>query len=351
VVRLFPNARLNRYDARVCLMGASMRRREFIGLFGGAAVCWPLATGAQQSGRPRLIAVVIATKEGDPDGEERLAAFEQTLADAGWKNGRDVRFEVRWLGGDPERIRSASEELTKLKPDVIFAGTTPAVAALHKIAGSIPIVFVLVSDPVGSGFVASLAHPGGSITGFLNFEASLVGKWLELLRLAAPSVRRVRALFNPQTSNATYYFETLRNAASAIGVPVVTGQVNNDVDIEVAINDLRGDGGLIVMPDGFTTVHRHVIIAKSAQFRVPAIYPYRAMAAKDGGLIAYGVDAIDFYRRAASYVDRILRGEMAANLPVQAPTKYDLVINLKTAKSIGLNISPTLLATADEVIE
>ena len=224
------------------------------------------------------------------------------------------------------------------------------IAALQKIAGAIPIVFVLVSDPVGSGFVQSLARPGGNITGFINFELSLVGKWLELLTETAPGVRRITALFNPQTSNGAYYLDTLRKAATAVGVPAAAAEVQNDNDVDVAIAKLQGDGGLIVMPDGFTSAHRQIIIAKAAQYRVPAIYPYGYMA-KDGGLIAYGAEAIDFYRRAATYVGRVLNGEKPADLPTQEPTKFEFAVNLKTAKALGLAMPESFLLRADEVIK
>jgi putative ABC transport system substrate-binding protein len=327
-----------------------VKRREFIALAGAVAAGWPLVVRAQQADRVRRVGVLIGTQEGDPEGMTRLAAFEQALAISGWINGSNVHIDVRWLAGDAERIPIETAELVSLQPDAIFAATTPVIAALKKIAGTIPIIFVLVSDPVGSGFVQSLAQPGGNITGFLNFESSLVGKWLGLLTEAAPGVRRVSALFNPQTTNRTYYLDTLRTAAATAGIPTVTAEVHDDNDVDVAIGRLQGDGGLIVMPDGFTSAHRQVIISAAAQYRVPAIYPYGYMAT-DGGLMAYGAEAIDFYRRAASYVDRILRGEKPADLPVQAPTKFQFIVNLKTAKALGLIVPPTLLATADEVIE
>jgi putative ABC transport system substrate-binding protein len=298
--------------------------------------------------RMRRVGVIVGTKEGDPEGMARLAAFTQGLADLGWVNGSNVRIDVGWLRGDADLIGSATTEMVARKPDVIFAVTTPVVAALQKVAGTIPIIFGLVSDPIGSGFVQSLARPGGTITGFLNFEASLVGKWLELL--ASLGARRAAALYNPLTSNGRYYLEVLNTAAQTIGIPAVTAEVANDDQIDTAIGKLEGGGGLIVMPDGFTTARRHVIIAKTAEHRVPAVYPYKNMAA-DGGLMAYGVDAIDFYRRAPAYVDRILKGEKPADLPTQQPTKFQLVVNLKTAKALGLELAPTLLARADEVIE
>src|SRR5665213_636951 len=325
-----------------------MKRRDFIMLAGGAAVTSPIVARAQQPASMRRLGVLMATKQGDTEGLAWLATFTQGLAEAGWSNGRNVRIDVVWLAGNADRIGSAAAEMVALKPDVIFAATTPVVAALQKIAGTIPIVFALVSDPIGSGFVQSLAHPGGTITGFLNFEASLVGKWLELL--AALGARRAAALFNPLTSNGKYYLDALNTAAAKIGIPAVSAEVASDDQIDVAIGKLEGNGGLIVMPDGFTSAHRQIIIAKAAQHRVPAIYPYSYMAT-DGGLIAYGVNTIDFYRRAPAYVDRILKGEKPADLPTEQPTKFQLVVNLKTAKALGLAVPPTLLATADKVIE
>ena len=324
-----------------------MKRRELIRLVGMAAAL-PLTARAQQTERMRRVGVLIGTKEGDPEGMARLAAFTRGLSDAGWVNGRNVRIDVGWLTGDADLIRSTTTEMVNLKPDVIFAVTTPVVAALQKIAGSIPIIFGLVSDPIGSGFVQSLARPGGTITGFLNFEASLVGKWLELL--AALGARRAAALYNPRTSNGRYYLDALNAAAAKVGVPAVAAEVANDDQIDAAIGKLEGDGGVIIMPDGFTSARRHVIIAKALDHRVPAIYPYRYMAA-DGGLMAYGVDAIDFYRLAPAYVDRILKGEKPADLPTQQPSKFQFVINLKTANALGLTVPPSVLARADEVIE
>jgi putative ABC transport system substrate-binding protein len=324
-----------------------VKRRELIKLVGVAASL-PFTARAQQTERVRRVGVLIGTKEGDPEGAARLAAFTQGLANLGWVNGGNVRVDVGWLTGDADQVRSTTTEMVGLKPDVIFAVTTPVVAALQKITGPIPIVFGLVSDPIGSGFVQSLARPGGTITGFLNFEASLVGKWLELL--AALGARRAAALYNPLTSNGRYYLEALNSASAKVGVPAIAEEVVDDDQIDAAIGKLTGDGGLIVMPDGFTSARRHVIIAKAAEHRIPAIYPYKYMAA-DGGLMAYGVDAIDFYRRAPVYVDRILKGEKPADLPTQQPTKFQLVVNLKTAKALGLSVPPTLLAWADDVIE
>lgn len=314
----------------------------------GAAVTGPFVARAQTPGPPRRVGVLIGTRPGDPEGMARLAAFSKGLADVGWVEGRNLHIDVGWLSGDGNLIRAAAADMVALKPDVIFAATTPAVAALKAIAGPIPIIFGQVSDPIGSGFVQSLARPGGNITGLLNFEASLVGKWLELL--IALGARRATALFNPQTSNGRYYLEALNAAAASAGVAATAAEVKSDEEIDTAIGELSGNGGLIVMPDGFTSARRHVIIAKAAQHRVPAVYPYPYMAT-DGGLIAYGVDAIYFYRRAPVFVDRILKGEKPADLPTEQPTKFELVINLKTAAALGLEVPPTLLARADQVIE
>src|SRR5947209_1685029 len=324
---------------------SSMKRRQFMGLIGGAVAALSRSAAAERMPR---VGVLIGTKEGDPEGTARLAAFSQGLRELGWVDGSNVRIDVGWLTGDAEVVQLAAAQMVARKPDVIFAVTSPVVAALQKKAGNIPIIFGLVSDPIGSGFVQSLARPGGTLTGFLNFEASLVGKWLELL--AALGARRAAALYNPLTSNGRYYLDSLNTAAANVGVPAVTAEVADDEQIDAAIAKLEAGGSLIVMPDGFTSARRPVILAKAAEHRVPAIYPYRYMAA-DGGLMAYGVDAIDFYRRAPPYVDRILKGEKPADLPTQQPTTFQFVVNLRTAKALALEMPPTLLARADEVIE
>jgi putative tryptophan/tyrosine transport system substrate-binding protein len=275
------------------------------------------------------------------------------LAELGWLTGRNLAIDYRWAAGDPAQMEAFARELVQLKPDVLVASTTPVVAALRREAGAIPIVFVVVSDPVGSGFVASLARPGGNITGFINIESSLGGKWLELIKEVAPRLDRVGAMFNPDTApHASYYLQPLEAAALVLAVKPVPMPVRSAADVEQAVADLGAHptGGLVVLPDAFTAVQRRVIITATAGAKVPAIYPFRFMAG-DGGLISYGVDLIDLFRRAAPYIDRILKGSIPADLPVQQPTKFEFTINLKTAKALGLAIPPTLLARADEVIE
>ena len=329
-----------------------MRRRAFIRLLGGAAA-WPLGARAQQPGAMPRIAVMMGSAESDPESPPRAMAFERGLAEAGWLPGRNVHIVYRWAAGEPARMEGLAKELVELRPDVILASTTPVVASLLRATRTIPIVFVVVSDPVGSGFVESLPRPGGNITGFINIKSSLGGKWIELLKQMAPRITRVAAMFNPETApQAGYYVGPFEAAAPSLGVTPITRTVRNDADIEQAIGDLAQGppGGLVVLPDTFTAVHRGAIIAHAARNSVPAIYPFRFMAT-DGGLLSYGIDLIDLYRRAAPYVDRVLKGAKPADLPVQAPTKFELVVNLKTAKALGLEAPPQLLVRADEVIE
>jgi putative ABC transport system substrate-binding protein len=330
-----------------------MRRREFITLLGGAAVAWPLAATAQQPEQMRRIGVLIGSAESDPESLLRTTAFEQRLAEIGWMSGRNVRIDYRWAGGDPGDMQALAKELVESQPDVILASSTPVVAALVRETRTIPIVFVVVSDPIGSGFVASLPRPGGNITGFINIESSLGGKWVELLKEIAPGINRAAVMFNPDTApHAEYYMRPIEVAAFSFAVIPITKPIRSDAEIVEAISDLGRTpaSGLIVLPDTFAVVHRKSIISAAARNNVPTIYPFRFMAA-DGGLISYGVDLIDLYRRAAPYVDRILKGGMPADLPVQQPTKFEFAINLKTAKALGLDVPPTLLARADEVIE
>jgi putative tryptophan/tyrosine transport system substrate-binding protein len=330
-----------------------MRRREFIGLLGGAAAAWPLAAGAQQPERMRRIAVLMGSTQSDPESPPRVRAFEQALADVGWIPGRNVRIDYRWAAGDPAHMQALARELVELHPDVVLASNTPVVAALARETRTIPIVFVVVSDPIGSGFVASLPRPGGNITGFINIESSLGGKWVELLKEIAPSIARVAVMFNPETApHAAYYVRPFEVAALSFAVDPMTMPVRSKTDIEQAISDLGRvpANGLIVLPDTFMAVHRNAIIATAASRHVATIYPFRFMV-RDGGLISYGIDLIDLYRRAAPYVDRILKGSKPADLPVQQPTKFEFAINLKTAEALGLKVPPTLLARADEVIE
>jgi putative ABC transport system substrate-binding protein len=330
-----------------------MRRREFIAIVGGAAVAWPVVARAQQPERMRRIGVLMNLSENDLEAQRLVTAFREGLAQLGWADGRNLRIDYRWAGGDVGRIRAFAKELVKLSPDIIVGYGTPVVVALQQETRSIPIVFLSVTDPVGQGLVASLAHPGGNITGFAVFEISLGTKWMEVLKQIAPGLKRVAIIYNPTT--APYYplyLRAIEQAASSFGVEPIAVEVHDDAEIERAISTLtrEPDGGLIVMPDTFNMVHRQTTIALAARHRLPAIY-YFPFFARDGGLVSYGPDEFDMFRRAAGYVDRILKGPKAGDLPVQQPTNFRLVINLKTAKALGLEVPPTLLVRADEVIE
>ena len=332
-----------------------MNRREFLTLLGGVAATWPLAAGAQQSGGMRRIGVLTTFSDRDALAEGWLAAFRKGLDELEWRDGRNVQIDYRRAAGDADRLRAFAKELVARQPDVIFAVTTPAVAALLAETRTLPIVFAQVSDPVGSGFVASLARPGGNVTGFtnINIESSIGGKWLQLVKQVAPAVRRVAMIYNPPTSPfAGYYLRPFEAAGPAYGVQASAAAVDSDVDIENALAVLAREpgGGFVVLPDTFTGMHRDQIVALAARYRLPAVYPFRWFA-EIGGLLSYGIDSDDMFRRAASYVDRILKGAKPADLPVQAPTKYELIINTTTAKALGLEVPPTLLSLADEVIE
>jgi putative ABC transport system substrate-binding protein len=326
-----------------------MRRREFITLLGGATVAWPLAARAQQ---PRRVGVLIANySQTDREGQASIAAFLDTFQRLGWTDGRNVRIEYRWGAGDDERGKAAAAELVRSAPDAIVVATHPALAELHRLTSTIPIVFVQVGDQIDSGFVASLARPGGNITGFQGFESAMGGKWLGVLKEAAPNLSRAAVLFGSGAPNVAF-LRAAEAVAPSLGVTVTAVDVLDGGGIEhsVAAFASQPDGGLIVMPHGYTLANRGSIIILAARHRLPAIYPYRVFAA-EGGLISYGFDLIDQWRGPARYVDRILRGEKPGELPVQAPTKYELVINLKTAKALGLSIPPTFPLRADEVIE
>jgi putative ABC transport system substrate-binding protein len=331
----------------------AMRRREFTTLLGGAAA-WPLAAHGQQPGQRRRIGMLIGYAEKDAETQARLAAFRHGLEQLGWTEGRNVRVDYRFSPSGPEQAQRFAKELVALRPDILVGNSTPATAALRRETRAIPIVFVGVSDPVGSSFVASIARPGGNITGFTNFEPSLTGKWLELLKEISPGIVRAGVIFNPRTApgEGSFFMTPFGTIARALDVEPVAVRVGESAEIESALTALGRVPGssLIVMPDAFTTVHRQLIILLAMRHALPAIYPYRYEAA-DGGLLSYGVDTVDLLRRATPYVDRILKGENPADLPVQAPTKFELVINLRTAKALGLAMPPTLLALADEVIE
>jgi len=333
-------------------MSAKMKRREFITLLGGAAAAWPLAARAQQGERVRRIGVLLNTAADDMVFQTRVGAFLQGLALLGWTIGRNVRIEVRWSGGKADEARRYATELAALAPDVILAHGVSSVRPLLQATRTVPIVFPIASDPVGAGLVESLARPGGNATGFMSFEYPLSGKWLELLKDIAPGVTRVAVLQDPTQGGGSSAFAVIQAAAPSLGVEVTPVNLRDAPEIERALADFArtSNGGLIVTGSALSNVHHKLIITLAARHKLPAIYFERSFSA-GGGLISYGSDYIDHYRRAAGYVDRILKGEKPANLPVQAPTKYELVINLKTAKTLGLEVPATLLARADEVIE
>ena len=330
-----------------------MRRRDFVTLLGGAAAAWPLAARAQQAGGMRRIGVLMAQTDGDPAGPAEVDALRQGLRDLGWIEGRNLHIDYRWPGGDIERARAFAKEVVALKPDVLMARSTPATLALKAETGTIPIVFVSVAEPASSGLVESLARPGGNITGFTNFEASIGGKLLGLLKEVSPSLRRAAIIYNPNTAPfAQSYLRSAEAAATVLRVESVPSPVQNEADIESVLTALARapGGGLVGIPDTFIQQRRELIIALVDRYRLPAIYAIRVWA-PSGGLMAYAVDTHDLIRRAAGYVDRILKGTNPGDLPVQQPSKYELVINLKTAKALGLEVPANVLALADEVIE
>jgi putative tryptophan/tyrosine transport system substrate-binding protein len=336
-------------------MAIHVRRRDFIAALGGAAAAWSLAARAQQGEHVHRIGALIGgLNETDPESQARVAALQQGLAQRGWNEGRNLRIDYRWAGTDPTGIRAFASELVATAPDAIFANSTPATIGVSQETRSIPIVFATVSDPVGDGIVTSFARPGGNVTGFTNIEASMGGKWVEILKELAPSVTRVGLLFNPTTApgGGSYFLKPFETAARSFNMEPIVMPVEEIAGVEHALASLAGgvNGGLVVNADIFATRNREAIIAAAARHRVPAIYPFAFFVAS-GGLVAYGCDISDLWRRAASYLDRILRGEKPSDLPVQAPTKFELGINLKTAKALHLNVPPTLLATADVVIE
>jgi putative ABC transport system substrate-binding protein len=331
-----------------------MRRRDFIGLLGRAAAAWPVLAQAQQSGGMKLIGVLMGYAESDREGQVRVAAFREGLQKLGWAEGRDLRIDTRWaIAGDAEASQRAAKELVALRPDLILSHNTPITAALLRETRTIAIVFASVSDPVGSGFVASFPRPGGNVTGFTNIEPTMAGKSLELLKEIAPTVKRVALLFNPATAPyAEVFLNPFKAAAASLAVEAIKAPIRDRSELESVIAEQARapNGGLVAMTDSFLTVHRVEITSLAARYRLPAVYPFRYFT-EVGGLMSYGSDQTDNIRRAAIYADRILKGAKPGELPVQAPIKFDLVINLKTAKALGLDVPLSLQQRADEVIE
>jgi len=330
-----------------------MRRRDFIATVGVAAA-WPLATSAQQGERVRRIGVLISYAANDPAARNFLAGFTEKLAALGWTDGRNLRMDVRWAAGSVDQMRTFAKELVALQLDVIFSNATPVTAALRRETRTIPIVFATNADPVGEGFVASLPRPGGNITGFIHLEASMAGKWLEFLTQFAPGVKRAAFLFNPDTQpgGGSYLLAPFEAAARSLKVASIAAPVHSEADIEMAITSLAREpgGGLVFGSDGFLVAHREPILMVVARNNVPAVYSTPEWV-RSGGLLSYGADVVDIWRRAAGYVDRILRGEEPAELPVQLPTKFEMAVNAKTAKALGLTVPQSILLQADEVIE
>jgi putative ABC transport system substrate-binding protein len=330
-----------------------MRRRDFIALLGGAAVTWPLAAPAQQPERMRRIGVLMGLTESDPEGPPRVAIFKQKLQNLGWTEGRNLQIEYYWAGADADRTRTLAAELAGTMPDVVVAHPTVAIQALMRHTRTIPIIFILVTDPLGSGLVGSLARPGGNVTGFTNFVPSVGGKWIEMLKVISPRIKRVAILFNPETASGggSFYAQPVQAAALTLAVESTVAAARNATEIEDALATLSrdADSGLIVLPDLFTTDHRELIVRLAAQHRLPAVYPFRYFAT-GGGLMSYGIDIVDRFSRAAAYVDKILRGAKPGDLPVQQPDRFEFVINLTTAEALGLSVPRILLAGA-EVIE
>ena len=328
-----------------------MRRREFIRVFGGAAATWPLAARAQQTERVRRVGVLMNVPENEPNAQARFTAFLQGMQQLGWADGRNIRIDFRW-GGNDAKMRKNAAELVALAPEIIVAAGSASMGPLMQISGTVPIVFLIVPDPVGAGYVNSLARPGGNATGFLLFEYSIGGKWLDLLKQIAPEVNRVAVLRDPAISAGLGQYGAVQSAASSFGVEVSAVNLRDASEIErdIAAFATTSSGGLIISGSPQATINRRLIITLAARHKLPAIY-YERIFVADGGLISYGPDVIDQFRRAPGYVDRILKGEKPADLPVQAPTKYELVINLKTAKALDLNVPNTLIGRADQLIE
>jgi putative ABC transport system substrate-binding protein len=344
-----------REDATRCTASGTrgIGRREFITFLGGAAAAgWPLAARAQQGERMRRIGVLMAFTEDDGETTARIAKFRQELARLGWSEGRNVHIDVRFGAGSPDRFAALAKELIAQQPDVIVGHTTPVAATLHRETRTIPVVFVNVSDPIGAGLIASLARPGRNFTGVLHYEAGIPGKWLALLKEIAPGITRAALLANPKTTAYDYFVRSAQAAAPSLAIELSPSPVVEAADVERVIESLARvpDGGLVVLPDATMFVHRDLIIAQAAKHRLPAVYTARFFVAA-GGLMSYGTDQVEMFGQTASYVDRILRGANPADLPVQAPTRYETVVNLKAAKALGIDVPPSLLVRADEVIE
>jgi putative tryptophan/tyrosine transport system substrate-binding protein len=338
---------------KASFQGVTLRRREFITLIAGAAAALPVGARAQRAERMRRLGMLMSNREDDPLAQARVTAFRQALAELGWVEGRNLNIEWRWTGGDIARVREYATELVRLAPDVIVANGTPSVAALKQATTSIPIVFVVVNDPVAQGIIVSMAHPGGNITGFSFLEYSMVGKSLEMLKQVAPGTVRVAIMFNPDTY--PYYALHLRSfetVARTLSLQLTAAQVRSSEEIDEVVAKLARQPGsaLLITPDPYLVVHRGAVVRAAGQYRVPATYSYRQHV-QEGGLMSYGADTVDIFRRSASYIDRILKGTSPADLPAQAPVKFEIAINLKTAKALGLAIPPNLLALADDVIE
>ena len=332
-------------------LGKAMRRRDFIKVIGGTAAAWPVTARAQQPERIRRVGALMGTAESDLEAQSLMSRTRHRLEELGWSEERNIRIEDRWTAGDDNRLRAYAAELAQLKPDVIVCEGTPVVAALQQATRTIPIVFVNANNPIGSGFVASIARPGGNITGLVSFEPAMGGKWLETLKEIAPEVARVALIYNPQTHTGQH-FQSIDSVSQALAVKAIRLPFSSAAEIERVLGDFAREpkGGLLVLPDNSTNLHRDLICTLAARHRLPAIYPFRRFITS-GGLTYYGADTKDMYWKLAEYVDRILKGAKPADLPVQTPTKFELIINLKTAKALGLTIPPTLLVRADEVIE
>ena len=328
-----------------------MRRREFVTLFGGAAVGWPLAVHSQQPVLRRF-GVLMAVAADDPEAKAELAGLHAGLARLGWIGGSTIHIDYRFAASTPDRFPLLAKELLALNPEVILTQSTPVTAALQQATRSIPIIFVQVSDPIGSGFVASLPRPGGNLTGVIHYEPGITGKWLAMLKEIAPSLARVAVLANPKTTPYEYFLRNAAAAAPPLAIELIPTPVDNVAELEQSISGIarQGNGGLLVLPDSFNIAHRDRLIALAAEYRLPAVYAWRYFV-MDGGLMSYGINVVDLFQQSASYVDRILRGAKPADLPVQVPTRYETVVNLKTAKALGLAVPPGLLVAADEVIE